>query len=302
MAAAKAKTINLLLYEGDLNGVISIEDSHWNSGELYSAPRESVTELIESDACKKFGVYLLISPKMVYVGQSSDLSKRISQHMSGKDWWEKVVVLTTSNDSLTHTDIDYLESVLIDKAQKVKHLDCDNKTKGNNPKVSKFRKVELDQYLEEALFLMQLIGISVFNNSLNSSGKILIDTMDLRTKLVIGKRAKKEAVQYLESKGIVVGKDVTYAVKSENKEECWANPQKSLLEKDWDIIMNNNTDCELVVLHIPARSLVHEDTSVRGLYIRSDRDLLDLYINTNTFIDRKSGIDLSEYILARIPY
>ena len=42
MADAKAKTINLLLYEGDLEGVISIEDSSWNSGELYSAPRDSV--------------------------------------------------------------------------------------------------------------------------------------------------------------------------------------------------------------------------------------------------------------------
>ena len=40
MADAKAKTINLLLYEGDLEGVISIEDSSWNSGELYSAPRD----------------------------------------------------------------------------------------------------------------------------------------------------------------------------------------------------------------------------------------------------------------------
>ena len=34
MGSAKAKSINLLLYEGDLNGVISIEDSSWNSGEL----------------------------------------------------------------------------------------------------------------------------------------------------------------------------------------------------------------------------------------------------------------------------
>lgn len=32
MANAKAKTINLLLYEGSLTGVISIEDSSWNSG------------------------------------------------------------------------------------------------------------------------------------------------------------------------------------------------------------------------------------------------------------------------------
>ena len=100
MADAKAKTINLLLYEGDLEGVISIEDSSWNSGELYSAPRDSVSELLETDACKKYGVYLLLPKSMVYVGQSSDLSKRITQQTVGKDWWESVVILTTKDDSL----------------------------------------------------------------------------------------------------------------------------------------------------------------------------------------------------------
>ena len=59
MADAKAKTINLLLYEGDLEGVISIEDSSWNSGELYSTPRDSVSELLETDACKKYGGFYL---------------------------------------------------------------------------------------------------------------------------------------------------------------------------------------------------------------------------------------------------
>ena len=162
MANAKAKTINLLLYEGSLTGVISIEDSSWNSGELYSAPRESVSDLLNTDACNKYGVYLLLSESMVYVGQSSDLSKRITQHTVGKGWWESVLILTTKDDSLTHTDIDYLEAKLIKMANNVNRLDCDNKSKGNPIKVDKYRRVWLDQFLEEALFLMQLIGITVF--------------------------------------------------------------------------------------------------------------------------------------------
>lgn len=165
MGHARAKSINLLLYEGDLNGVISIEDTSWNSGELYSAPRDSISELLDTGACSKYGVYLLLSRNMVYVGQSSDLAKRINQHVIGKDWWESVVILTTKDDSLNHSDIDYLESVLIEKALKINRLDCDNKNKGNPPKVDKFRRVYLGQYLEEALFLMQLIGISVFNDA-----------------------------------------------------------------------------------------------------------------------------------------
>lgn len=295
MADAKAKTINLLLYDGDLDGVISIEESSWNSGELYMAPRKSVSELIETDACNKYGIYLLLSKNMVYVGQSSDLSKRITQHLNGKDWWESVLILTTKADSFTHTDIDYLESVLINNALKMNRLDCDNKNKENNPKVSKFQKVILDQYLSEALFLMKLIGITVFSEKKKSS---LIDVSDTRMKLALGKRAKADAINYLKTKGIDVNKP-TYAKKSQDKNEFWANPQTHLLKEDWWMILNNNETMELIVLFIPANSLSRD----LGLKVRVDEhELLDLNINCNTLIDRKSGIDFSPYIRERVKY
>ena len=129
MSNEKAKTINILLYDGNLNGVISIEDTSWNSGELYSAPRESITDLLKTEACNKFGVYLLLSDNMVYIGQSSDLSRRINQHTIGKEWWTSVLIFTTKDDSLTRTDIDYLEYILIEKANSTKGLNCDNKNK-----------------------------------------------------------------------------------------------------------------------------------------------------------------------------
>ena len=56
---AKAKTINMLLNDGTLNGVISMENSSWHKGELYSAPRNSIDDLISTDACARYGVYLL---------------------------------------------------------------------------------------------------------------------------------------------------------------------------------------------------------------------------------------------------
>ena len=159
---AQAKIINMLLYDGSLSGVIRIEDSNWNAGELFSASRESVSDLIDTGACNRYGVYLLLSPEKVYVGQSSDLAKRISQHISGKDWWESVIILTTKDDTLNRSDIDYLEYVLIEKASAIQNLDSDNKKSGNPPKVDVFKKTLLNQYLDEALFLMELIGIRAF--------------------------------------------------------------------------------------------------------------------------------------------
>ena len=302
MSSAKAKTINLLLYDGDLSGVISIEDSSWNSGELYSAPRDSVDELLKTDACSKYGVYLLLSKDMVYVGQASDLSKRINQHKVGKDWWERVLILTTKGDDLNHSDIDYLEAALIEKAFKVGRLDLDNKNRGNPQKVSKFREVFLDQYLDEALFLMQLIGITVFLEKINSS-EVLINTISTKTRLALGKRSKSEAISYLNDNGIPVNNKATYAARNE-KGEFWANPQSKLLSEEWWLILNDTVKMELVVLNIPKDSFkVDQAGNGSGLRVRSDKtNRIDLNINTDTLVDRKSGMEMGRFLVKRISY
>ena len=305
MANAKAKTINLLLYEGDLGGVISIEDSNWNAGELYSAPRESVNDLLSTDACNKFGVYLLLSHDMVYVGQSSDLAKRITQHTVGKDWWTSVVILTTKYDSLNHSDIDFLEYNLIELAQSINKLDCDNKKKGNVPKVDKFRKVVLQQYMDEALFLMQLIGINVFSDKKSSpkTPQALIDTMDVKAKLTLGRRVKREAIDYAVSQGATIGKKNTYAVRQEKKAEFWANPKKEFVDVDWYLVLNDNVTQQLIIMYVPAGSMSLYDGTGKGLRLRNKpNDKIDLNIDAKSFIDRLSGEDFSKYIIQKINY
>lgn len=306
MSTAKAKTINLLLYEGDLGGVISIEDSSWNSGELYSSPRDSVSDLLDTDACNKYGVYLLLSKDKVYVGQSSDLAKRITQHTIGKDWWESVVILTTKDDSLNHSDIDYLETILIEKAQKINRLDCDNRKKGNNPKVDKFRRVFLSQYLDEALFLMQLIGVTVFSETKsgkhNSNGTCLINTINESAVLAQGKRAKNEAVSVIEKTGFVFYHKVTYATLQPSKQAFWANPSANLVNSDWNIILNDTEHSELIVLQIPASTLQIRTDSI-GLVTRKDApNRIDLSIDQETLIDTKSGINFSSFVATRVKY
>lgn len=167
----KAKTIKMLLYDGSLSGVMNISNSAWDSGKMYSAPRESINALVEKADCKKYGVYLLLSDEKVYVGQASDLERRTRQHLTDKDWWNKVILMTTKDDGFNASDIDYLEASLIDLASKVGKLDSDNKKKGNPQKVDEFRQTELEQYLGEALFLLELIGVRVFKKETHKPSK-----------------------------------------------------------------------------------------------------------------------------------
>jgi len=171
----------MLLYDGSLNGVTNISDSAWESGKMYSAPRESIGNLVSRADCKKYGVYLLLSDQQVYVGQAIDLERRTKQHLTDKDWWGQVVLMTTKDDSFNSSDIDYLEAQLIDLAAKAGTSDSDNKKGGNRQKVDEFRQAELEQYLEEALFLLELIGVKVFKKKTARTPKSIGRSISLET-------------------------------------------------------------------------------------------------------------------------
>ena len=176
----KTKTIKMLLYDGTLNGVTNISDSAWEIGKMYSAPRDSISDLVKKADCRKYGVYLLLSELQVYVGQASDLERRTKQHLSDKKWWTQIVLMTTKDDSFNASDIDYLESMLIDLATKAGTLDSDNKKQGNPKKVDEFRQAELEQYLDEAIFLLELIGVHVFKEKRAKHNKKNNRTIDIK--------------------------------------------------------------------------------------------------------------------------
>ena len=303
---AKAKTINMLLSDGTLNGVISMENSSWYKGELYSAPRNSVDALISTDVCARFGVYLLLSEDMVYIGQASDLAKRIKQHLIGKLWWERVVILTTSDDSLTRADLDYIEAFLIAKASKVGRLDCDNKTSGNKQKLSKYREVDMLQYLDEALFLLELIGINVFKETTKKSQSkprtSLITSVVNSSENQLEDRGKNETIRFLREQGCPVGKNVNFASRQKNTNDFWVNPSIKALDKDWDLILNNQFTQEIILLHIPAQTFQMRTETQKGFFPRNDRPQIALSIGADNLTDQRSKCDFSPYVVKRIKY
>lgn len=70
------------------------------------------------------------------------------------------------------------------------------------------------------------------------------------------------------------------------------------------MILNNNQTMELIVLSVSADTFaVVPDQNSPGIRVRADKpDLMDININTNTFIDRKNGLDFSEFITHRVSY
>lgn len=237
---SRRKIMKLLLQDGTLEGLLTVEDSIWNNGTFLSCPRENIANLLLQDEVNRYGVYLLLSDSKVYVGQSTQLKQRIEQHILGKDWWQRVIVLTTKTDSLNKSDIDYLESVLIEKSILCGTLDSDNKNKGNKQKVDKFRKAELDEFLDEALFILELIGVTVFSKNASSKQTTIISTIKPISSDEVEIRSKSEVRSFLKSNGIKLNtKYVSYA-KLQDKTNCfWNNARVEEASNPWTLVLNN---------------------------------------------------------------
>lgn len=268
--SSRLKVMKLLLQEGTLEGLLTVEDSSWNGGTLLACPRDKIENLLKQEESNWYGVYLLLANNKVYVGQSTQLVQRIRQHILGKDWWERAIILTVKDNSFTKTDIDYLESVLIEKAKNCGTFDSDNVKRGNPQKVDKFRKAELDEYIDEGLFILQLIGVNVFSKIKKKTQNVLPPIPDSSDE-EIDIRCKGEVIKYLKEKGVIIkDKYISYAKRQPKKHIFWNNAKADEISKPWVLILNNQIEKEIILLEFPANAfeVTKGTTPVKGKVCR----------------------------------
>ena len=200
----------------------------------------------------------------------------------------------------------YLESALIQKAFECKTVDSENKTTGNQHNLDRYEAKLLDQYLDEAYFILELIGVNVFSkqNTQNNIPKNVIPSIPQKTSEEVRLRAKGEVIKYLRTVGINLDREVTYASYNDNKKHYWLNPKIDLLKENWFIVLNNQTLKKIYILHIPKNTFRHSYTREKGcLLIRKDKPYyLDMNIMGDSFVDSRSTEPLKQYIESELNY
>jgi hypothetical protein len=299
----KARTLKLLLTNGTLDGYYNVVDTN-TTVSVYSCPRDSIGELFEDEASDGWGVYFLISETQVYVGQSTNLKKRIDQHSIGKPWWQKVVLLTTNNDNLNKTSIDYLEAEFIRMAEEVGSLDIENKTKGVKQKIDRFDQTHLNNFIEDSLILLELIGVNVFKKpsekKLNTTIKANFQLNDNDLQRIL----KREVISFLKDQKIELTDNISYGKLQESKNWFWVNPDVSFLTTDWTLILNNQIERIIRVLRIPKNTFKASVEKMEGnLILRKDKlNYIDLNIGADNFIDQRSKVNFKGLIKEEIKY
>jgi hypothetical protein len=157
----KGRTLKVFLVDGVPNGLLTAEIMNW-TGHVITSPRTRLTELVQRKEIKGTGVYFLVGPDQgsaigpqVYIGETDAAAKRLALHnrpedKGGKDFWERVCVVTSKDANLTKGHIKYLESRLITAAKEAGRCELVN---GTDPEYTSLPEADLS---DMEFFLLQI--------------------------------------------------------------------------------------------------------------------------------------------------
>lgn len=210
--AARGKSINLFLMDGEASGRIKCTLANW-TGIAYKIPRTELDKCKERDDLKQSGVYFLFGTSdqtgknLVYIGQAGTrkngegILNRLQEHKRNpeKDYWTEAIVFTTTNNSFGPTEISYLENRFCNLAMEAKRYEVKN---GNDPtpgNVTEEKESELEEFIDYARIIMGTLGHKVFVPLTESNLTDTQDIVDDSEVLFYLKRKSRKSGQIIEA-------------------------------------------------------------------------------------------------------
>jgi len=158
------KTLQITFYKGETNGIKILEFLKWEIIWFFIPKILFTTELLYSDYFRdsiiNTWVYFLLWEK-IYIGQAVNVFERLKSHIrEGKKEFKDIMCFTTSDNSFDEWDINYLEKTIISLAKEKSDLHLMNLSNGNNTNIKIYRKADLNIYIEEMKFILNILALN----------------------------------------------------------------------------------------------------------------------------------------------
>ena len=166
---SQGRSIRLFLVDGTPNGLLTAEIMNW-TGHVLTGPRSKLAELVQRPECGRTGIYFLVGAApdnslrpQVYIGESDDVAKRLKQHnrpeeQGGKDFWERVCLVTSKDQNLTKAHVKYLESLLICIAGELGRCELVNGTAHDYGSLPESDRADMAFFLEQIRTVLPVLG------------------------------------------------------------------------------------------------------------------------------------------------
>ncbi|ELK4793142.1 DUF4357 domain-containing protein [Pseudomonas aeruginosa] len=182
---SQGRSLRLFLVDGTPNGLLTAEIMNW-TGHVLTGPRSKLAELVQRSECARTGVYFLVGPdpdnslrSKVYIGESDDVAKRLKTHnrpedAGGKDFWERVCLVTSKDQNLTKAHVKHLESLLIGVAGNLGRCELVNGTAHEyGSSLPESDRADMAFFLEQIRTVLPVLGFD-FLRELIKPSKLVI--------------------------------------------------------------------------------------------------------------------------------
>lgn len=198
------KQIKLFLVDGTPGGLTTAEITNW-TGHVLSASRSDLADLVKRDEAQRTGAYILLGDDEAavgntrcYIGEADIVADRLRYHQRDKDFWDRVVVITSKDANLTKAHGRYLESRLISLASRAGRVTLENNTAPTAPALPEADASDMDYFVTQLQIVLPVLGINAIRVPLpKSSTPAPIETSESpifrlrRTKLGVDAQAQQ---------------------------------------------------------------------------------------------------------------
>ena len=168
------KTIQIFLPSGEPHG-IRIAEITTRIVQVIEVPRSLLADFLAMEQSGQVGVYFLIGEaseeggRLVYVGQTGDLSSRLSAHNQKKDFWDRALVLISRTNSLTQTHALFLEWHALKQIRDAGRFADENGNSGSKPHTPAPLEAECLEIFETCQTLISCLGFPLFDQVVSAS-------------------------------------------------------------------------------------------------------------------------------------
>ena len=168
ICAVSGKHIELFLVDGTPGGLTTAEILNW-TGQVLSAPRSEMSTLTRRPELSGTCIYLLLGPDeqggtRCYIGETDDFKTRLRQHDINKEFWRRVVVVTSKDANLTKAHGRYLESRLISLAVQAGRVALDNGTNPPAQALPEAHASDMDYFVDQLQIVLPVLGVDAFRS------------------------------------------------------------------------------------------------------------------------------------------
>jgi hypothetical protein len=163
-----ATTLELFFIDGKPDGMLTAEIFGW-TGHILVAPRTRLPEALKRKESSYTGVYILIGEQdeeaLVYIGEGESMAARIKSHDAKKDWWTRVVLITSAANNLHKAHVQYLESRLVQEGISAANTKLENGTSPSLPSLSEAAKANMETFISQLLMVLPAIRVDLFTSN-----------------------------------------------------------------------------------------------------------------------------------------